>query len=65
MAGVYVLYTNLLHYFTFFGCSYDWRMNLSALLFHFNNITKFPVLNDLQYKGPVLFLAGGKSDFIP
>lgn len=65
MAGVYEIHSNLPNYFIVFYSSYDWRMNLSALLFHFNNIAKFPLVNDLQYKGPVMFLAGEKSDFIP
>ncbi|KAJ8953715.1 hypothetical protein NQ314_007325 [Rhamnusium bicolor] len=44
--------------------SYNWRVNIPVLLSNFNNIARFPLVNDLQYEGPVLFLGGGNSDFI-
>ncbi|CAG9815156.1 unnamed protein product [Phaedon cochleariae] len=43
---------------------YDWRVNISALLKNYNNIAKFPLVNELQYDGPTLFLAGTNSDFV-
>ncbi|XP_060533375.1 protein ABHD11-like isoform X2 [Cylas formicarius] len=43
---------------------YRWRVNIPALLQNFNNITRFPLLNDMQYKGSTLFIGGANSDFI-
>ncbi|XP_056633194.1 protein ABHD11-like isoform X2 [Diorhabda sublineata] len=45
--------------------SFHWRINIHGLLANFNCVTRFPIVNDLQYEGPTLFLAGGKSDFVP
>ncbi|XP_023015213.2 sn-1-specific diacylglycerol lipase ABHD11-like isoform X2 [Leptinotarsa decemlineata] len=44
--------------------SYNWRINIPVLLKNFNNIANFPVVDDLHYDGPVLFIAGGNSDYI-
>ncbi|KAJ8984150.1 hypothetical protein NQ317_017801 [Molorchus minor] len=44
--------------------SYNWRVNIPVLLANFNNIANFPLLNDMQYNGPVLFVGGDNSDFI-
>uniref|UniRef100_A0A6P7G4B1 sn-1-specific diacylglycerol lipase ABHD11 n=1 Tax=Diabrotica virgifera virgifera TaxID=50390 RepID=A0A6P7G4B1_DIAVI len=45
--------------------SFGWRINIPSLLTNFHHVTKFPQLNDLQYDGPTLFVAGGKSDYVP
>lgn len=65
MAGVYVVLYDLLSYLIDFLCSYEWRINLAALLHNFNNIARFPVISNMQYKGQTLFLGGQESDFIP
>lgn len=45
--------------------SYAWRINIPVLLSNFNeHILSFPKVDDLQFEGPVLFVSGGKSDFI-
>ncbi|VEN53243.1 unnamed protein product [Callosobruchus maculatus] len=44
--------------------SYTWRINIPALMKNFNNIARFPMVNDVHYDGPVLFVAGGHSDFV-
>ncbi|KAJ8917347.1 hypothetical protein NQ315_002369 [Exocentrus adspersus] len=44
--------------------SYKWRINIPVLLACFNNVARFPLVNEVQYTGPVLFLGGGNSDFI-
>ncbi|VEN53245.1 unnamed protein product [Callosobruchus maculatus] len=43
---------------------YTWRINIPALMKNFNNIARFPMVNDVHYDGPVLFVAGGHSDFV-
>jgi hypothetical protein len=50
---------NLLTY-----CSYMWRINIPTLMANFEEIAAFPKTNDLMFEGPVLFIAGGASDFI-
>nr|CAI5834017.1 unnamed protein product [Callosobruchus analis] len=44
--------------------SYAWRINIPALMENFNNIARFPMVNDVHYDGPILFVAGGYSDFV-
>lgn len=46
--------------------SFSWRANVNALHQNFNaSISQFPEsLAGKQYHGPVLFLAGSKSDYI-
>nr|CAH7741059.1 unnamed protein product [Callosobruchus chinensis] len=44
--------------------SYTWRINIPALMANFNNIARFPMVNDVHYDGPVLFIAGSSSDFV-
>ncbi|KAF2894290.1 hypothetical protein ILUMI_11882 [Ignelater luminosus] len=45
--------------------SYAWRINIPVLLSNFNeHILSFPKIDGLQFEGPVLFVGGGKSDFI-
>lgn len=44
--------------------SYDWRINIPVLVSCFNNIARFPLVNDVQYTEPVLFIGGENSDFI-
>ncbi|ENN73977.1 hypothetical protein HUJ04_001576 [Dendroctonus ponderosae] len=43
---------------------YSWRFNNKALLDFFDELSSFPEIHNLEYKGPVLFLGGGKSDYI-
>lgn len=44
-----------------------WICNIDALLKNFNHIVSFfPAhLQNIQYNGPVLFIGGQRSDFIP
>jgi abhydrolase domain-containing protein 11 len=44
--------------------SYMWRINIPTLMANFEEIAAFPKTNDLMFEGPVLFIAGGASDFI-
>lgn len=46
--------------------SFSWRANVTALHQNFSDhISQFPeILAGKQYNGPVLFLAGSKSDYI-
>ncbi|CAG9862624.1 unnamed protein product [Phyllotreta striolata] len=44
--------------------TFRWRINVPVLLANFNNLAKFPILNDLQYSGPTLFIGGSKSDYL-
>ncbi|XP_066262122.1 sn-1-specific diacylglycerol lipase ABHD11 isoform X3 [Euwallacea similis] len=44
--------------------SYTYRFNKRALLNHFQELTSFPNVHNVQYEGPVLFVGGGKSDYI-
>lgn len=44
-----------------------WMCNVDALLKNFNHILSFipEHLKNIQYTGPVLFIGGRRSDFIP
>ncbi|CAH1994444.1 unnamed protein product [Acanthoscelides obtectus] len=44
--------------------SYTWRINIPVLMKNFNNVARFPIVNDVCYDGPVLFVAGKESDFV-
>ncbi|KAJ3652089.1 hypothetical protein Zmor_018085 [Zophobas morio] len=44
--------------------SYSWRINIPALMSNFGDIAKFPATGNMTYSGPVLFIGGGKSDYI-
>lgn len=44
--------------------SYSWRVNISTLMLNFDEIARFPDINNYKYEGPVLFIAGGASDFV-
>ncbi|KAF5280727.1 hypothetical protein FQA39_LY18010 [Lamprigera yunnana] len=45
--------------------SFTWRINLPVLLHNFTkHIAGFPKLRNTTFNGPVLFIAGGVSDFI-
>lgn len=43
---------------------YGWRFNIKALLNNFDEIASFPIVHNLTYNGPVLFVGGAKSDHI-
>lgn len=43
---------------------YKWRINIPALLSNFQNIARFPPIEDLLYEGNTLFIGGAKSDYI-
>ncbi|KAB0794734.1 hypothetical protein PPYR_12051 [Photinus pyralis] len=45
--------------------SFMWRVNIPALLSNFyDHIASFPIPAECKFTGPVLFVAGGVSDFI-
>ncbi|XP_076253862.1 sn-1-specific diacylglycerol lipase ABHD11 isoform X1 [Rhynchophorus ferrugineus] len=44
--------------------SYTWRFNLRALLENFDGLASFPHLHNVNFQKPVLFIGGGKSDYI-
>jgi len=47
------------------GHGFKWSVNLDALSRHMDDILDFPIFDSSQaFEGPVLFLAGGKSDYI-
>lgn len=49
-----------------FDCSFKWRLNISALLANYRKyIGTFPAVNGAKFDGPVLFVGGEKSDFMP
>ena len=43
---------------------FSWRINLAALADNMNELMGFPVDPAAAYRGPTLFLAGGRSDYI-
>ncbi|XP_030755194.1 protein ABHD11-like isoform X2 [Sitophilus oryzae] len=43
---------------------YKWRFNIPALLSNFQNIVRFPPIDNLKYEGNTLFIGGAKSDYI-
>ena len=43
---------------------FGWRINLAALADNMNELMGFPVEPAAAYRGPTLFLAGGRSDYI-
>ncbi|XP_066148938.1 sn-1-specific diacylglycerol lipase ABHD11 isoform X3 [Euwallacea fornicatus] len=46
------------------GGSYTWRFNKKVLLDHLQELGSFPNVHNVKYEGPVLFVGGGKSDYI-
>ncbi|XP_060533373.1 protein ABHD11-like [Cylas formicarius] len=44
--------------------SYTWRFNAKTLLKDFKEISTFPVVHNITFEGPVLFVGGAKSDYI-
>ncbi|XP_055544997.1 protein ABHD11-like [Wyeomyia smithii] len=45
--------------------SFRWRINLDALEQNFTTgVARFPDCSAMQYTGPTLFIAGGRSDYI-
>lgn len=43
---------------------FSWRINLAALADNMSELMGFPVEPAAAYRGPTLFLAGGRSDYI-
>ncbi|XP_055600402.1 protein ABHD11-like [Uranotaenia lowii] len=44
---------------------FRWRINLDSLERNFNSgVAKFPDVTGMQFTGPTLFIAGGRSDYI-
>ena len=43
---------------------FGWRINLAALADNMDELMGFPVEPTAAYRGPTLFLAGGRSDYI-
>lgn len=56
--------TILDQYFLNLFFSFGWRFNVKALLENTDYILSFPNVHNSVYKGPVLFIGGGKSDHI-
>ncbi|KAJ8956242.1 hypothetical protein NQ318_014974 [Aromia moschata] len=44
--------------------SYDWRINIPALLSNFNSIARFPLISDLRFGWFRALSGGGNSDYI-
>ncbi|KAL3272194.1 hypothetical protein HHI36_022677 [Cryptolaemus montrouzieri] len=44
--------------------SFDWRINLQALLMNLDNIKRFPYEKGTTFEGPTLFIGGTASDYI-
>lgn len=42
-----------------------WMCNVDALKSDFENIAKFPNMSGAKYEGPVLFIGGDQSNYIP
>lgn len=45
------------------GETYSWKMNLSAIRAHYDDITA-AIQSDTTFDGPTLFIRGGESDYI-
>jgi pimeloyl-ACP methyl ester carboxylesterase len=43
---------------------FSWRINLAALADHMSELMGFPIEPAAAYRGPTLFIAGGRSDYI-
>lgn len=43
---------------------YAWRINLQAIRANMENIAGFPNIDPVAYRGPALFLGGGRSDYL-
>jgi esterase len=43
---------------------FSWRINLAALADNMSDLMGFPIEPAAAYRGPTLFLAGGRSDYI-
>lgn len=53
----------LLKNVTYDGESYSWRMNLSAIRAHYDDLIA-AVTSDTTFNGPALFIRGGESDYV-
>lgn len=42
-----------------------WMCNVDALKSHFDSIATFPNMSGAKYEGPVLFIGGDQSNYIP
>ena len=62
MGGTFIVFHKI--NFLIMSCSYSWRINIPALMSNFGDIAKFPATGNMTYSGPVLFIGGGKSDYI-
>lgn len=61
--------SNLVHNYLikFQLLSFEWRTNVAALDDHFaQHISRFPehLAKNPQYKNPILFIGGSKSDYL-